>query len=89
MIRRILAGAAIAAAALGFSASGALADGPNAYNSGQNILSQFSALNDVSVLNKVLNDSIKYVDLISILDIQDVNANVLSSLQDVKASDRS
>jgi hypothetical protein len=41
MIRRILAGAAIAAAALGFSATGASADTHNSANTGQAILSGF------------------------------------------------
>jgi hypothetical protein len=41
MIRRILVGAAIAAAALGFSATGASADQPNSVNTGQAILSGF------------------------------------------------
>ncbi|MEO3874300.1 hypothetical protein ABGB18_36340 [Nonomuraea sp. B12E4] len=54
MIRRILVGAAIAAAALGFSATGASADvGPSSNNSGQSILSQFSVLDDLTPLNGV------------------------------------
>ncbi|GAA1608865.1 hypothetical protein ACGFJC_20595 [Nonomuraea fuscirosea] len=82
MIRRILAGAAIAAVALGFSASAASADvGPNPHNSGQSILSQFSILDDLTALNDVLNDSVKYVDVLTIAHLQDIDADVLSNVE--------
>ncbi|MEV5496176.1 hypothetical protein AB0M50_12355 [Nonomuraea fuscirosea] len=82
MIRRILAGAAIAAVALGFSASAASAGvGPNPNNSGQSILSQFSILDDLTALNDVLNDSVKYVDVLTIAHLQDIDADVLSNVE--------
>ncbi|KAB8196650.1 hypothetical protein FH608_008035 [Nonomuraea phyllanthi] len=84
MIRRILAGAAIAAAALGFSATGASASiGPNPHNNGQSVLSQVSALDDLTALNDVLNDSVKYVDLLTFLHLQDIDASLLSNQEDV------
>ncbi|TYB59164.1 hypothetical protein FXF51_34885 [Nonomuraea sp. PA05] len=73
MIRRILAGAAIAAAAFGFSASAAIADvGPNPSNKGQALLSQFQIIDDA--LNDVLNHSVNNleVEIINILDEVDV-----------------
>lgn len=74
MIRRILAGAAIAGLALGFSAAAASADiGPNNYNSGQAILSQISVIDDVSVLNDALNDSLKYINVLSIANLRNVD----------------
>ncbi|MEO3802403.1 hypothetical protein [Nonomuraea sp. B1E8] len=83
MIRRILAGAAIAAAALGFSAAGASADVPNPHNEGQNILSQLSALDDLTALNDVLNDSVKYNNVLSALNLNDIDASVLSNQKNV------
>ncbi|MEV4010602.1 hypothetical protein AB0J35_08880 [Nonomuraea angiospora] len=80
MIRRILVGAAIAAAAFGLSATGASASvGPNPHNSGQSILSQLSALDDLTALNDVLNDSVKYVDILTLLHLQDIDANILNN----------
>ncbi|MBF8194546.1 hypothetical protein ITP53_54630 [Nonomuraea sp. K274] len=80
MIRRILVGAAIAATAFGFSATGASADvGPNAHNGGQSILSQFSILDDVTALNDVLNDSVKYIDILTLLHLQDIDADILNN----------
>ncbi|MER6510906.1 hypothetical protein AB0C33_24425 [Nonomuraea sp. NPDC048881] len=80
MIRRILAGAAIAVTALGFSASAASADvGPNPYNNGQSILSQLSILDDLTALNDVANDSIKYIDILTLLHLNDIEANVLNN----------
>jgi parvulin-like peptidyl-prolyl isomerase len=73
MIRRILAGAAIAATAFGFSASAASADlGPNPNNSGQALLSQFQIIDDA--LNDVLNHSVNdlEVEIINILDEVDL-----------------
>ncbi|AQZ68084.1 unnamed protein product [[Actinomadura] parvosata subsp. kistnae] len=73
MIRRILAGAAIAAAALGFSATAASADvGPNPSNKGQALLSQFQIIDDA--LNDVLNHSANdiEVEIINILDEVDL-----------------
>ncbi|MEU6711138.1 hypothetical protein ACFOY2_32020 [Nonomuraea purpurea] len=80
MIRRILAGAAIAMAAFGFSATGASADvGPNPHNGGQSILSQFSILDDLTALNDVLNDSVKYIDILTLLHLNDIDANILNN----------
>ena len=84
MIRRILAGAAITAVALGFSASAASADvGPNPSNTGQSILSQISALDDLTALNNVLNDSVKYIDVLTIAHLQDIDLDVLNNNQGV------
>ncbi|MEV4169322.1 MULTISPECIES: hypothetical protein [unclassified Nonomuraea] len=83
MIRRILAGAAIAAAALGFSATAASASvGPNPNNSGQSILSQLSILDDLTALNDVLNDSVKYVDILTLLHLNDIDADILNNEED-------
>ncbi|WP_043615491.1 hypothetical protein [Nonomuraea candida] len=80
MIRRILAGAAVAAAAFGFSASAASADvGPNPSNKGQALLSQWQILDDV--LNDVLNHSLNdfEIEIINILD--EVNVPLLNNNQ--------
>ncbi|MFD0469153.1 hypothetical protein ACFQ0B_13180 [Nonomuraea thailandensis] len=80
MIRRILAGAAIAAAAFGFSATAASAGvGPNPNNGGQAILSQFQIIDDI--LNDVANHSLNdlEVEIINILD--EVNVQALNNNQ--------
>ncbi|MEV1167273.1 hypothetical protein [Nonomuraea sp. NPDC049784] len=82
MIRRILAGAAIAAAALGFSAAAASADvGPNPQTSGWTVLSQLSTLDDLTALNNFLNDSVKDIQVLPV-DVSDINANVLGTTVD-------
>ncbi|MFI7633805.1 hypothetical protein [Nonomuraea sp. NPDC049400] len=87
MIRRILAGAAIAAAALGFSATAASADvGPNPQTSGWSLLSQLTAAEDLTALNNILNDSAKDIHLLPVTapvtvpvsDVADLDAPVLS-----------
>ncbi|MEV0195561.1 hypothetical protein [Nonomuraea sp. NPDC050691] len=78
MIRRILAGAAIAGIALGFSATAASAD-PNPYNSGNSVLSQFSALDNATVLNGVLNDSVKDIDVLNVGKLEEANVMVLNN----------
>ncbi|GAB2964913.1 hypothetical protein ACFMQL_12130 [Nonomuraea fastidiosa] len=80
MIRRILAGAAIAAAALGFSATAASAGvGPNPYNGGQAILSQFQILDDV--LNNVGNHSLNDLELSIVKVLDEVNVSALNNNQ--------
>lgn len=84
MIRRILAGAAIAAVAFGFSATGASASvGPNPHNGGQSILSQLSILDDLTALNDVLNDSVKYIDILTLLHLNDIDADILNNEEKV------
>lgn len=84
MMRRILVGAAIVGAVFGFSAAGASADvGPNPHNANQQILSQFSIADDLWLLNGSLNDSLKYIDIISILHLNDIDINALSDLDEV------
>ncbi|MGI5285567.1 hypothetical protein ACQEVF_19845 [Nonomuraea polychroma] len=82
MIKRILAGAAIAAAALGFTASGASADG-NPNNSGQAILSQFQIFNDVlnGVANNSLNGSLRdiEVDLVEDVTLNEFDLDALTN----------
>ncbi|RVX45652.1 hypothetical protein EDD27_8465 [Nonomuraea polychroma] len=82
MIGRILAGAAIAAAALGFTATTASAD-QNPQNSGQAILSQFQVFDDVlnNVLNNSLNDSIKNieVDFVESVAVDEVDLDVFAN----------
>ncbi len=83
MIRRILAGAVIAGFALGFSASAASADvGPNTYNGGNAVLSQFSIIDDVTALNDVLNDSVKYVNVINGANLQNIDVDLLNNQED-------
>ncbi|MCK2213901.1 hypothetical protein MF672_008880 [Actinomadura sp. ATCC 31491] len=80
MIRRILAGAAIAAVALGFSASAASADvGPNPHNGGQAVLSQWQIIDDV--LNDVLNDSLESIDVNIIQIADEVELDLLNNNQ--------
>ncbi|WP_188189283.1 hypothetical protein [Nonomuraea sp. SYSU D8015] len=86
MIRRILAGAALTAAALGFSAVGASADvGPNANNRGQGVLSQFQVIDDVlnDVANNSLNESLRdiEVDVLQVLDLHELDVDVLNNNQ--------
>ncbi|WP_188189282.1 hypothetical protein [Nonomuraea sp. SYSU D8015] len=86
MIRRILAGAAITAVALGFSATGASADvGPNPGNYGQALLSQFQIVDDAlnDVLNESLNESLRdiEVDILQIADIHEIDLDLLNNNQ--------
>ncbi|MGN9787421.1 hypothetical protein ACTMTF_38785 [Nonomuraea sp. ZG12] len=87
MMRRILAGAAMAGMLLGLSATAASATvGPGTANKGYEVLSQWSVIDDVTLANDVLNDSVKYVNLISALNLQNVDADLLSN--QFKTSDR-
>ncbi|MFC4118675.1 hypothetical protein [Nonomuraea zeae] len=80
MMRRILAGAAIAGFLFGFTATSASADvGPNPLNKDKQILSQLSILDDVTLLNDVLNDSVKYIDVLTALHLQDIDLDVLNN----------
>ncbi|GAA3544309.1 hypothetical protein GCM10022419_025650 [Nonomuraea rosea] len=80
MMRRILAGAAIAGFLFGVSATSASADvGPNAFNKDQQILSQLSILDDATLLNDVLNDSVKYIDVLTALHLQDIDLDLLNN----------
>lgn len=87
MMRRILAGAAIAGCLFGFSAmsaTSASADvGPNAMNKDKQILSQLSILDDVTLLNDVLNDSVKYIDVLTALHLQDIDLDLLNNQEKV------
>ncbi|MGP3958276.1 hypothetical protein ACTWPT_19890 [Nonomuraea sp. 3N208] len=82
MIGRILAGAAIAAVALGFTATTASADqSPN--NSGQAILSQFQVFDDVlnTWFNNSLNNSLRGIELSLVrqLQVDEVDLDVLNN----------
>ncbi|SEG98372.1 hypothetical protein SAMN05444920_111300 [Nonomuraea solani] len=80
MMRRILAGAAIAGFLFGFSATSASADvGPNALNKDKQILSQLSILDDLTLANDVLNDSVKYIDIITLLHLQDIDLHLANN----------
>ncbi|GAA4914343.1 hypothetical protein HD597_010607 [Nonomuraea thailandensis] len=80
MIRRILAGAAIAAVAFGFSATAASAGvGPNVRNEGAAILSQFQVIDDA--LNHVLNHSANDLELKFIGLLDEVNVPLLNNNQ--------
>ncbi|MDP4503608.1 hypothetical protein [Nonomuraea turcica] len=85
MISRILAGAAIAAVALGFSASSASADQPNANNSGQAVLSQFQVTDDVlnNWFNNSLNGALRdtEVSLVKFLYLEEVDLDLLTNNQ--------
>ncbi|MEU6711140.1 hypothetical protein ABZ897_06625 [Nonomuraea sp. NPDC046802] len=84
MMRRILAGAAITGCLFGFMATAASADvGPNAFNKKQQILSQFSLLNDATLLNDAFNDSFKYIDVATVGHLQDIDLNVLGNQENV------
>ncbi|MFI7450467.1 hypothetical protein ACIBQX_23440 [Nonomuraea sp. NPDC049714] len=80
MMRRILAGAAMAGIMLGLSATAASAEvGPGTVNKGYEVLSQWSVIDDVTLANDVLNDSVKYVNILSALNLQNVDADLLSN----------
>ncbi|MGW3352041.1 hypothetical protein ACWDA3_52855 [Nonomuraea rubra] len=80
MIRRILAGAAIAASAFGFSATAASAGvGPNVRNEGAAILSQFQIIDDA--LNKVLNHSANDIEVQIFNILDEVNVPLLNNNQ--------
>ncbi|MFG1704920.1 hypothetical protein ACFLIM_17170 [Nonomuraea sp. M3C6] len=80
MMRRILAGTAIAGFLFGFSATSASADvGPNVFNKDKQILSQFSLLDDVTALNDVLNDSVKYIDVLTFVHLDDLDLDLLNN----------
>ncbi|HUR03995.1 MAG TPA: hypothetical protein VM347_15735 [Nonomuraea sp.] len=82
MIRRILAGAAIAGIAFGFCVSAASADvDPSLSNVGQSVLSQFGLVDDTTALN----DAAKYTNIPTTANIpayanlQDVNLSALNN----------
>ncbi|NRQ37433.1 hypothetical protein HII36_37210 [Nonomuraea sp. NN258] len=79
MMRRILAGAAIAGALFGLSTTAASADVPNPVNYDKNILGQDSILDDLTALNDVLNDSLKYIDILTLAHLQDMELNILNN----------
>ncbi|GAB2964919.1 hypothetical protein ACFMQL_12135 [Nonomuraea fastidiosa] len=80
MIRRILAGAAVAAAAFGFSASAASAGvGPNPHNEGASFVSQFQILDDV--LNDVGNHSLNNLEIAIGQLLDEVNVSALNGNQ--------
>ncbi|MFG1697812.1 hypothetical protein [Nonomuraea sp. NPDC049309] len=80
MIRRILAGAAVAAAAFGFAASAASADvGPNAHNRGASLASQFQVVDDL--LNNVGNHSLNNLELRVLSALDEVNVSLLNNNQ--------
>lgn len=80
MMRRILAGAAMAGMLIGFSATAASAVvGPNTVNNGYQVLSQWSIIDNVTVANDVLNDSVKYVNILDGLNLQNIDADVLGN----------
>ena len=55
--------------------------GPNTYNGGQAVLSQFSVVDDVTALNGVANDSLKYINVGSIGNLQNVDLDLLNNQQ--------
>lgn len=74
--------------ALGFSAGAASADvGPNTYNGGQAVLSQFSIVDDVTALNDVANDSLKYINVLNAVNLQNVDVNALNNQKDTFTHD--
>ncbi|MEU8140830.1 hypothetical protein AB0L53_27780 [Nonomuraea sp. NPDC052129] len=76
MIRRILAGAAIAGAALGFCVSAASADvGPNPYIGAPSLLSQLSTLDNLTGVS----DAAKYTNIPTTANLQDVNLHLLNN----------
>ncbi|GAB2964907.1 hypothetical protein ACFMQL_12125 [Nonomuraea fastidiosa] len=80
MIRRILAGAAVAAAVFGFSASAASAGvGPNPNNSGQALLTQWQLGDDV--LNHVLNHSVNDLEVGFLSFLDEINVALLNNNQ--------
>jgi hypothetical protein len=80
MMRRILAGAAMVGALFGLSATAASADvGPGTVNKGSEVLSQWAVVDDVTLANDVLDDSLKYINVLSALNLQNVDVDVLSN----------
>jgi hypothetical protein len=78
MIRRILVGAAIAGAAFGFSATAASAEhGP--INTGHSVLSQLSTLDNSTVLNYVLTDSVRSVDVLNFPQLEEIDVTALNN----------
>ncbi|GAA3117720.1 MULTISPECIES: hypothetical protein [Nonomuraea] len=80
MIRRILAGAAVAAAAFGFATSAASADvGPNPSNKGQALLTQWQIADDV--LNNLLNHSANDIEVGILQILDETNVALLNNNQ--------
>jgi hypothetical protein len=80
MMRRILAGAAMVGVLFGLSATAALADvGPDTVNKGNEVLSQWAVVDDVTLGNDALDDSLKYINVLSPLNLQNVDIDVLSN----------
>ena len=85
MIRRILAGAAIAAVAFGFSATAASADTVNPNNGGQAVLSQFHVIDDLltDLVNGSFNESLRDIQINGIqgIDLKEVDLDILNNNQ--------
>ena len=85
MIRRILAGAAMAAVALGFSATAASADTVNPNNGGQAVLSQFQVIDDLlnDLVNNSFNESLRDIEITGLqgIDLQEIDLDVLNNNQ--------
>jgi hypothetical protein len=80
MMRRILAGAAMVGVLFGLSATAASADvGPSTVNKGTEVLSQWAVVDDVTLANDVLNDSLKYINVLSVGNLQNVDVNLLNN----------
>jgi hypothetical protein len=80
MMRRILAGAAMVGVLFGLSATAASADvGPSTVNKGNEVLSQWAVVDDVTLANDVLNDSLKYINVLSVGNLQNVDVNLLNN----------
>ncbi|MET7999810.1 hypothetical protein [Nonomuraea glycinis] len=80
MMRRILVGAAMVGALFGFSATAASADvGPSTANTGSAVLGQWAVVDDATLANDVLNDSLKYVNVLSAVNLQNVDVDLLNN----------
>ncbi|MER6944337.1 hypothetical protein ABT294_09970 [Nonomuraea sp. NPDC000554] len=80
MMRRILAGAAIAGLMFGVSATSASADdGPNSANTGTQLLGQWSVLDNLTAANSVLNGSLNYLDVLTVSHLLDADLSALNN----------
>jgi hypothetical protein len=51
------------------------------------VLSQFSIVDDVTALNDVANDSLKYINVLNAVNLQNVDVNALNNQKDTFTHD--
>lgn len=79
-MRRILLGAALAGCLPAFAVAGASADvGPGVTGSGSQLLGQSTLVDQVGIVRSVAGDSLKHLEIGTVLHVEDVDATLFST----------